>query len=313
MGTSSALMKLIGNEVVGGGRKSVLGGLAKASTKMAEKEGANIAKKLVVDEISDGVPSVIRVFTKDNPMSLQEAYERTASLRNAHANNMRMLSDSSGRYIYKNMPNDFLDVGKSNPYANKLLNEQYDSAIAREIGEDNASKLGTLLGDYARLENNDFGGSRKAVSDFLASNDSDAIVNKSRELLKDAGVYRAQNSPDGVSWTTKPSVALQYVDSSLRPEGTEILEGEIMPNNRVIAPQFTERYQPALAQHEVIGTPSDIQQVGVTKMRGLLEGEGISANDKDVELALSYMKPKGGGNYGHKGVKGMRGGSTPRI
>lgn len=313
MSTSSALMKLIGNEVVGGGRKSVLGGITKASTKMAEKEGANIAKKLVVDEISEKTPSAIRVFTKDNPMSLQEAYERTASLRNAHANNMRMLMDSSGRSIYKNMPNDFLDVGKSNPYANKLLNEQYDSAIAREIGEDNASKLGTLLGDYARLGNDDFGGSRRAVSDFLASNDSDAVVNKSRELLEDAGVYRAQNSPDGISWTTKPSVALQYVDESLHPDGTKILEGEIRPNNRVIAPQFTERYQPALAQHEVVGTPSDIQQVGVTKMRGLLEGEGISANDKDVEIALSYMKPKGGGNYGHKGVNGIRGGSSPKV
>lgn len=312
MSTSSALMKLIGNEVVGGGRKSVLGGLTKASTKMAEKEGANIAKKLVVDEISEKTPSVLRVFTKDNPMSLQEAYERTASMRNAHASNKRMLTEASGKELYKNFPNDFMELDNSNPYAKKLFGD-YDNAISREIGSENASKLRNILGDYARLDNEDFEGSRNMVKNFLNSKDSDAVVNKSRDLLEDAGVYRAQNSPDGISWTTKPSVALQYVDESLHPDGTKILEGEIHPNNRVIAPQFTERYQPALAQHEVIGYPSGIQQVGKTKMVELLKGEGVNTNDINVANALRYMKPKNGGNYGHKGVKGMRGGSAPKA
>ena len=311
MSTSSALMKLIGNEVVGGGRKSVLSELTNASTKMAEKEGANIARKLAVDEISEKTPSVLRVFTKDNPMSLQEAYERTASMRNAHASNKRMLTDASGKELYRNLPYDFMKLGSSNPYAKKLFGD-YDNAISREIGSENASKLRNILGDYARLDNEDFEGSRNMVKNFLNSKDSDAVVNKSRDLLEDAGVYRAQNSPDGISWTTKPSVALQYVDESLHPDGTKILEGEIHPNNRVIAPQFTERYQPALAQHEVIGDPSGIQQVGKTKMVELLKGEGVNTHDINVANALRYMKPKNGGNYGHKGVKGMRGGSAPK-
>lgn len=305
-------MKLIGNEVVGSGRKSVLGGLTKASTKMAEKEGANIAKKLVVDEISEKTPSVIRVFTKDNPMSLQEAYERTASMRNAHASNKRMLTEASGKELYKNFPNDFMELDNSNPYAKKLFGD-YDNAISREIGSENASKLRNILGNYARLDNKDFEGSRNMVKNFLNSKDGDAVVNKSRDLLEDAGVYRAHNSPDGISWTTKPSVAMQYIDESLHPDGTKILEGEIHPNNRVIAPQFTERYQPALAQHEVIGDPSGIQQVGKTKMVELLKGEGINTNDINVANALRYMKPKNGGNYGHLGRAGEVGGSLPKV
>lgn len=268
---------------------------------LVKSNGRKIAIKA-----TKGLSEKVPVYTKNNPMSLQDAFEKTVRLRDANANNIINKLGNAGSDIV-NVIDGFSNITpKNNPYASRLMNN-YDKAISREIGEEKARELSKLLTDYTKF--NDKAGfykAKNAISKYLGSDASDEVVSKSVDMLKDAGVYRADNVPGGISWSTSPKIAKE----SRNYPNTRMLQGDIGQNSRVIAPQFTERFQPQASQLEVIGVPNSVSDISPYELRELLAGEGMRIREEQAKELAKYLRGKG--NFGHKGVKGKKGGSAPR-
>lgn len=258
-----------------------------ALSKILAKGSGNAGKKIAVD-VAEKNAVKIPVHTSSNPITLQEAFEKMASARNA--------SQSNARYGVPKGVIDFTDLSqKQNPYIYNLRNN-YRNEIKASLGND-FDEFETLIKEYTKIhpDEKSFEKAKNAVEKYLNSPKSDTVVRKSQELLPNAGVYRA-TWPDreGISWSTSPKIANDNMQA-----GRKMIEGEILGNERVIAPQFTELYQPATSQLEVIGYPSLQKDVSSKKLSELLNATG--------------KKTQGRGNFGHKGVKGKRGGSAPKL
>jgi len=270
--------------IIEGGEKALAktGGsaLSKVIAKGAENAGRNIAIK-AIGKAATKIP----VITSSNPMTLQNAYDKLISLKKATSNNAQKQMNvlESGLKPNIQVSDDFLNASKGSYL--KSLQDNYDLALKNDLGKENALELKRAIEPFTSIGGN-YEEAKKRAMDYIASGKSNKVTENSSKLLGDKNIFRSKNSDTGISWTLDPSVAKEYaynVDNPIfqraRTGGDAVL----------IAPQYTERYQPsAMVHNEVIGYPYGINNI------------------KNIDSARN-------GNFGHKGVKGMRGGSAPKV
>lgn len=142
------------------------------------------------------------------------------------------LSKAAGKGVANNLD----DIAKT---ASKVAKSSEDDILERTIG----GLVKSQPSESAYTE------ARKKALDFLQGTTSDDIVSKSKQYLKPGQeIYRANNSPLGISWTTSYANALKEANS---PE--DIISYVLQENDRYISPNFVDKFSDSIyPQEEVI-------------------------------------------------------------
>lgn len=131
----------------------------------------------------------------------------------------------------------------------KLMRDS-EKAISDVVGDDALSALRENVSGMLEMFPTDYRKALNTAKGYLNDTVSDSIARESQKYIKPGTkIYRAANSPFGISWTTDKNVALQ----ARRNDDVRILEHILRPEEKYIAPQFTELYnQFTSPQYEVL-------------------------------------------------------------
>lgn len=131
----------------------------------------------------------------------------------------------------------------------KLMRDS-EKAISDVVGDDALSALRENVSGMLEMFPTDYRKALNTAKGYLNDTISDSIARESQKYIKPGTkIYRAANSPFGISWTTDKNVALQ----ARRNDDVRILEHILRPEEKYIAPQFTELYnQFTSPQYEVL-------------------------------------------------------------
>lgn len=248
-----------------------------------EGAGENIVKKAVKEVAEDGGESILSKLGKKIPVSGGDDIAREIGVRNI-AKSPYSIDEMYKKLVsYKQNPEVIKKAGQSliereagTPYRNFILNN-YDLAFDNELGK-SAGKSIDALRDYARISTpQEFDAAKANMKKFLQSKNSDDIVNASKQFIDNrTPLYRAMNSSDGISYTTDINAALRAQDN-----GSDIVKA-MSKDDRLIAPQFAERFNSGAPFSEVIGSPSGYRQLldDVRIQRELKNAENYLPNQK---------------------------------
>lgn len=134
-------------------------------------------------------------------------------------------------------------------------------ALADAIGEDNLLEMEDALGGMLKMGNANYDTDLSKAINYLQSPKSTAVAQRSQSLVQPGTtIFRAQNSPTGISWTTNKEVAEKALDTSnkyvqdlIKKGINPIAEHTLTANDRYIAPHFTEYLnQSVYPQQEVL-------------------------------------------------------------
>lgn len=227
-----------------------------------EEAGKNIAEKGIRKLISSKGDDVVRKAATKIPVSYADDVVRDVAVRNL-AKNPYSIDDIYKQLVaYKKNPEVIKNAGQSlvereatTPYRNLIL-DRYDMAFDNELGK-GAGKSIDALRDYAKISTpQEFDAAKANMKKFLKSPDSDSIVNASKQYIDNrTPLYRAMNSKDGISYTTDINAALRAQE-----DGSDIVKA-MSKDDRLIAPQFAERFNSGAPFSEVIGQPSGYSQL----------------------------------------------------
>lgn len=131
----------------------------------------------------------------------------------------------------------------------KLMRDS-EKAISNAVGEDALTALRENVSGMLEMFPTDYRKALNTAKGYLNDTASDSIARESQKYIKPGTkIYRAANSPFGISWTTDKNVALQARNN----DNVRILEHILQPEEKYIAPQFTELYNQFTApQYEVL-------------------------------------------------------------
>lgn len=245
--------------------------------------GEDIVKKAVKKASKEGGESILSKLGRKIPVAGGDDIAREIGVRNI-AKSPYSIDEMYKKLVsYKQNPEVIKKAGQSliereagTPYRNFILNN-YDLAFDNELGK-SAGKSIDALRDYARISTpQEFDAAKANMKKFLQSKNSDDIVNASRQFIDNrTPLYRAMNSSDGISYTTDINAALRAQDN-----GSDIVKA-MSKDDRLIAPQFAERFNSGAPFSEVIGSPSGYSQ--------LLDDVRIQRELKNAENYLPGQK-----------------------
>lgn len=131
----------------------------------------------------------------------------------------------------------------------KLMRDN-EKAISDIIGEDALNKLRDNVSGMLEVYPSDYNTALNNAKLYLNDSISDSVARESQKYIKPGTkIYRAANSPYGISWTTDKNVAL----NSRNNNNVRVLEHILQPDEKYIAPHFTELYNQFTApQSEVL-------------------------------------------------------------
>lgn len=131
----------------------------------------------------------------------------------------------------------------------KLMRDS-EKAISNAVGDDALTALRENVSGMLEMNPTDYRKALNTAKGYLNDTASDSIARESQKYIKPGTkIYRAANSPFGISWTTDRNVALQARNN----DNVRILEHILQPEEKYIAPQFTELYNQFTApQYEVL-------------------------------------------------------------
>lgn len=131
----------------------------------------------------------------------------------------------------------------------KLMRDS-EKAISNAVGDDALTALRKNVSGMLEMFPTDYRKALNTAKGYLNDTASDSIARESQKYVKPGTkIYRAANSPFGISWTTDKNVALQARNN----DNVRILEHILQPEEKYIAPQFTELYNQFTApQYEVL-------------------------------------------------------------
>lgn len=243
--------------------KAVSKAVKKASKEGGESILSKLGRKIPVsggDDIARGIG--VRNIAK-SPYSIDEMYNKLVSYK-------------QNPEVIKRGSQSLIEREAGTPYRNFIL-DNYDLAFDNELGK-SAGKSIDALRDYARISTpQEFDAAKANMKKFLQSKNSDDIVNASKQFIDNrTPLYRAMNSNDGISYTTDINAALRAQDN-----GSDIVKA-MAKDDRLIAPQFTERFNSGAPFSEVIGSPSGYSQ--------LLDDVRIQRELKNAENYLPGQK-----------------------
>lgn len=236
------LGKLLGDGLGGAGEDIVKKAVKKAAEEGGESILSKLGKKIPVaggDDIAREIG--VRNIAK-SPYSIDEMYKKLVSYK-------------QNPEVIKRGSQSLIEREAGTPYRNFILNN-YDLAFDNELGK-SAGKSIDALRDYARISTpQEFDAAKANMKKFLQSKNSDDIVNASKQFIDNrTPLYRAMNSSDGISYTTDINAALRAQDN-----GSDIVKA-MSKDDRLIAPQFAERFNSGAPFSEVIGSPSGYSQL----------------------------------------------------
>lgn len=169
----------------------------------------------------------------DDPLAA--AYGRLAQYKNANPEKLAQAMDTSS------MLNDF-------DYA-ALLRKNEQAAI-NQLGADDFAALRDNVGGMLKNapSENAYIQARQRATDYLAGANSENVARASQQFVKPGQkIYRAANSPKGISWTTNRAIAEQE-----KQTGAKILEYILQPDDKYISPQFTEMFSDSIAPQDQV-------------------------------------------------------------
>lgn len=243
--------------------KAVSKAVKKASKEGGESILSKLGRKIPVsggDDIARGIG--VRNIAK-SPFSIDEMYNKLVSYK-------------QNPEVIKRGSQSLIEREAGTPYRNFIL-DNYDLAFDNELGK-SAGKSIDALRDYARISTpQEFDAAKANMKKFLQSKNSDDIVNASKQFIDNrTPLYRAMNSNDGISYTTDINAALRAQDN-----GSDIVKA-MSKDDRLIAPQFAERFNSGAPFSEVIGSPSGYSQLldDVRIQRELKNAENYLPNQK---------------------------------
>jgi hypothetical protein len=179
--------------------------------------------------------SLLSQLVSGNNDPLAAAYDKLAQYKTANPERLVQAIDTSS------MLNDF-------DYA-ALLRKNQQAAID-QLGENGFNTLrdniaGVLQNQTSESAYND---ARKRAIDFLLGSNSDDVANMSQKFVKPGQkIYRAANSPEGISWTTNRAIAEQE-----RKAGANILEHILSADDKYISPQFIEMFSDSIVPQDQV-------------------------------------------------------------
>lgn len=245
--------------------------------------GENIVKKAVQEVAEEGGEGILSKLGKKISVSGGDDIAREIGVRNIAKSPYsidemykKLVSYKQNPEVIKRGSQSLVEREAGTPYRNFILNN-YDLAFDNELGK-SAGKSIDALRDYARISTpQEFDAAKSNMKKFLQSKNSDDIVNASRQFIDNrTPLYRAMNSSDGISYTTDINAALRAQDN-----GSDIVKA-MSKDDRLIAPQFAERFNSGAPFSEVIGSPSGYSQLldDVRIQRELKNAENYLPNQK---------------------------------
>ena len=131
----------------------------------------------------------------------------------------------------------------------KLMRDN-EKAISNAVGDDALAALRDNVSGMLSVGGNNYDDELKRATEYLMGDASNPIAQQSQTYIKPGTkIFRAENSPYGISWTTDRNVALNARNN----DNVRILEHILSPDDKYIAPQFTELYnQFTVPQSEVL-------------------------------------------------------------
>ena len=272
-----------------------------------EEAGEEIVKKAAKKASKEGGESILAKLGKKIPVSGGDDIAREIAVRNI-AKSPYSIDEMYKKLVsYKQNPEVIKKAGQSliekeagTPYRNFIL-DNYDLAFNNELGK-SAGKSIDALRDYAKISTpQELDAAKANMRKFLQSKNSDDIVNASKQFIDNrTPLYGAMNSSDGTRYTTDINAALRAQDS-----GSDIVKA--MPkDDRLIAPQFAERFNPKAPSSEVIGSPSGYSQLldDVRIQRELKNAENYLPGQKlyhsSPETFTKFDDTKLGSNTGYE-------------
>lgn len=261
------LSKLLGEGLEEAGQEVAEKAVSKAVRKGSKEGGESILSKLSKKIPVSGGDDIAREIGVRNiaksPYSIDEMYNKLVSYK-------------QNPEVIKRGSQSLIEREAGTPYRNFIL-DNYDLAFDNELGK-SAGKSIDALRDYARISTpQEFDAAKANMKKFLQSKNSDDIVNASRQFIDNrTPLYRAMNSSDGISYTTDINAALRAQDN-----GSDIVKA-MSKDDRLIAPQFAERFNSGAPFSEVIGSPSGYSQLldDVRIQRELKNAENYLPNQK---------------------------------
>lgn len=177
---------------------------------------------------------------------LRGAANQTDDLVNAAYNGIR-------NYKIKNAPTLFergFDHFGTQDFDYAKLMRDSEKAISSTIGDDALAALRDNVSGMLSVGNNNYDEELRRATEYLMGEASNPVAIQSQNYVKPGTkIFRAENSPYGISWTTDRNVALKARDN----DNVRILEHILSPEDKYIAPQFTELYnQFTVPQSEVL-------------------------------------------------------------
>ena len=224
--------------------------------------GEDIVKKAVKKATEEGGESILSKLGKKIPVAGGDDIAREIGVRNIAKSPYsidemynKLVSYKQNPEVIKRGSQSLIEREAGTPYRNFIL-DNYDLAFDNELGK-SAGKSIDALRDYARISTpQEFDAAKANMKKFLQSKNSDDIVNASRQFIDNrTPLYRAMNSSDGISYTTDINAALRAQDN-----GSDIVKA-MSKDDRLIAPQFAERFNSGAPFREVIGSPSGYSQL----------------------------------------------------
>ena len=254
-------------------------GLEEAGQEVAEKAVSKAVKKAS----KEGGESILSKLSKKIPVLGGDDIAREVGVRNIAKSPYsidemynKLVSYKQNPEVIKRGSQSLIEREAGTPYRNFIL-DNYDLAFDNELGK-SAGKSIDALRDYARISTpQEFDAAKANMKKFLQSKNSDDIVNASKQFIDNrTPLYRAMNSSDGISYTTDINAALRAQN-----DGSDIIKA-MSKDDRLIAPQFAERFNSGAPFSEVIGSPSGYSQLldDVRIQRELKNAENYLPNQK---------------------------------
>lgn len=220
---------------------------------------APLATKAVTDAASAGLGKLlgsqatkIAVQRSIDPLSaLQSAYDDVVGFKKGQGLN------------YESLNNKVFD------YSPKYASNR--NAIASILGEEDTAGLENNLSGMLKMAipGEQYDVARQQAANWLNSDASNSAVELSRNFIKPGTkIFRANNSPTGISWTLDRQTAqnaiqdnLPFVKSNRAAGLPDVLEYTVQPSDKIIAPQLTEfMNENPLAQGEVLFDFSSVNE-----------------------------------------------------
>lgn len=187
--------------------------------------------------LPDETQSMLKKLVSQNAAvdPLDAAYAKLAQYKNANPEKLAQAMDTSS------MLNDF-------DYA-ALLRKNEQAAI-NQLGADDFAVLQNNIGGMLKNAPSEqaYVQARQRAIDYLSGNNSENVARASQQFVKPGQtIYRAANSPKGISWTTNRAIAEQE-----RQNGAKILEYILQPDDKYISPQFIEMFSDSIAPQDQV-------------------------------------------------------------